>query len=557
MIHSYKLKKYCHNIALIGIAFMIYSCAAVSSPGGGPLDETPPDFISAIPEAGSLRFEGGKITLKFSEYIDKKSLKNSIKISPRLNTPIELIYDDDEISLNFPENLLKDQTYVVTINRNLKDERGVALEQSIQVAYSTGAIIDEGEISGRIYGKEAYAVHLWKLEKGFEDSLFFTEPLYVSEADDEGNFKFKYLGPGDYVIICIERGAAGAKLVPQRMAYGVTSKKIYSLAKNESLNGITMRPNREKLPIKLTHGEWKGKRWGWMYFNRELEGNIVLNGVTIIDSDEKVYRPRIYKDTQDQKRFLLISPDTILAGKAVLKLSSVFSSVDTILANSKINFRIPAKSDTIHLKRTKPESLVSIQRNKDGGPIIPIVFSKPVISISDSAFFIVTDTDTVMTKVNWVNPMEIAFIPPNGWKEKTIYKLIVFSEGLTPIEGKTLKDSIAYVNIKSEKKLGYGGLSGSIEMKDVNLLMELKTLKKEPKFFYSTVNSEQQFHFKYIPEGPYRLTLIDDRDRNGKYSYGIAYPFQASEWFNIYPDTFDVRANWDIDVGSLRIGKKN
>jgi hypothetical protein len=51
--------------------------------------------------------------------------------------------------------------------------------------------------------------------------------------------------------------------------------------------------------------------------------------------------------------------------------------------------------------------------------------------------------------------------------------------------------------------------------------------------------------------------IIDDLDRDKKYSHGSAYPFQASEWFYIHPDTFDVRANWDIDVGPLKIGEKN
>ena len=40
---------------------------------------------------------------------------------------------------------------------------------------------------------------------------------------------------------------------------------------------------------------------------------------------------------------------------------------------------------------------------------------------------------------------------------------MIFSNRLTPIEGKSLKDSIVYINIKSEKALGYGGLSGEIE----------------------------------------------------------------------------------------------
>ena len=49
-------------------------------------------------------------------------------------------------------------------------------------------IIDEGIISGRVYGDEEYAVHLWKVTSELSDSIFFTDPLYVTEADKEGNF---------------------------------------------------------------------------------------------------------------------------------------------------------------------------------------------------------------------------------------------------------------------------------------------------------------------------------------------------------------------------------
>ena len=56
-------------IALWMVALMFYTCAAVAPPDGGPKDETPPQFISAMPEAGSLHFKGGKVSIKFSEYI--------------------------------------------------------------------------------------------------------------------------------------------------------------------------------------------------------------------------------------------------------------------------------------------------------------------------------------------------------------------------------------------------------------------------------------------------------------------------------------------------------
>ena len=246
---------------IVCISLFIYSCAAVSPPRGGPEDKIPPELISSDPEEGSLRFKGGEVKLKFSEYIDEKSVQSAIQISPVLDPPVEIKYNDDEIILLFPEKLLPNQTYVITINRNLKDERKVAIKQSIQIAFSTGDIIDKGEIKGQIYGEENYAVHLWKLTNGFVDSIFVTEPLYISEADDSGLFSFKYLSPGEYTLLGLDRSAAGAALIPSRMAYGVTPQKIYSIRKDSIISRIPIRPIRETPKLKFTYGEWIGKKW--------------------------------------------------------------------------------------------------------------------------------------------------------------------------------------------------------------------------------------------------------------------------------------------------------
>ena len=86
------------------LSFLIYSCAAVSAPSGGPEDKTAPELISTTPEAGSLQFKGGKVVVSFSEYIDEKSIAKAVTIAPRLEPPVKIIYNDDGIILNFPEN---------------------------------------------------------------------------------------------------------------------------------------------------------------------------------------------------------------------------------------------------------------------------------------------------------------------------------------------------------------------------------------------------------------------------------------------------------------------
>lgn len=532
----------------VNVSILIYSCAAVSAPEGGPKDETPPQLISSNPESGTLQFKGGKVTLSFSEYIDEKSVSNSIKISPRLEDSPTITYEDDKLILYFPDTLLNDQTYVVTINRNLTDERKVAIDQSFQVAFTTGDIIDEGIISGRVYGDEEYAVHLWKVTSELSDSIFFTDPLYVTEADKEGNFEFKYLAAGNYVILGVDRSASGNKLIPDRMAYGVSSKKVYKLEEKSQINYIPLRVKKQIPLIKLTHGEWVGQKWGWIYFNQEID-SLNIDNIILTDESNKQFSPSIFRDIQDKTRALLILDDTLAKGKVELDIFSKIESLD----RKKINFRVSGKRDTTNIKRIKPEGAKTIRVEKGGGPSIPIVFSKPIIQIEDSVIIMITDSDTLIEKANLINPIQINYTPSIGWVEKTDYNITIISEKLRPIEGKLFLDSTITIPIKSEKKLGYGGISGFINKNHNKTLLKLTSLNDTSKFFYSPIDTNLKFIFKSIPEGAYSLSLIIDEDNNGSYTFGAVIPFQPSEWFYIYPDTFNIRSNWDIDVGTIKI----
>ena len=104
---------------------------------------------------------------------------------------MKVIYDNKEIQIELPDNLLEDQTYVISISSKLKDERGVFLDKTKQIAFSTGAIIDNGKMEGKVYGEGYHSVHLWKVKEELNDSIFFMKPLYVSDADQNGNFIFK------------------------------------------------------------------------------------------------------------------------------------------------------------------------------------------------------------------------------------------------------------------------------------------------------------------------------------------------------------------------------
>ena len=112
-------------------------------------------------------------------------------------------------------------------------------------------------------------------------------------------------------------------------------------------------------------------------------------------------------------------------------------------------------------------------------------------------------------------------------------------------------------DIIAKKKVGYGGLMGSVEPRNKSFLLQLQSITDDPEYFFSNVNSNNEFYLKNIPEGQYKLMMINDKDNNKAFTPGSVSPYKNSEWFYIFPDTFEVRANWDIDIGTMKIEDDN
>ena len=49
--------------------------------------------------------------------------------------------------------------------------------------------------------------------------------------------------------------------------------------------------------------------------------------------------------------------------------------------------------------------------------------------------------------------------------------------------------------------------------------------------------------------------VVEDLNRDNSFNYGSVDPLEKSEWFFISSDTFNVRANWEIDIGKIEIEK--
>jgi len=541
--------------------FLLWNCASIKPPPGGPVDETPPELISVNPPSSTTDLTSDKITVKFSEYMDESSFNNNIKIYPRLSNPFEWKFKGDEIIITLPDSLDSEKTYIIYLNRNIKDEHGVPLAKTIQLAYSTGNKISSGEIDGRVYGSEQMSVHLWKIDDITVDSLFATQPDYITDVNEDGLYSFSYLTPGNYQILALEKSGADLPLNVEHTRYGLHWHTTINLSENDTVSNINMRLWKEPQKLKLLRGEWSIYNWGKLIFNNDLPEGITVDLQMKSEDEQNIDLLEYYLDPMDLKNLILQASDSLARNSLKVKIISIKLNNELLLDSAEVAIQIPQEPDTSYLHILKPAPNFQISPNNFAGKELDIIFSRPVRLSNDSLYVLKlfkNDSIQVTTNIAQINPIQLQLIPVLKWEENEKYQLKINREGILTSKGNGLKDSIFVINLQTTKSIGYGTVTGKIsELVSSNLAIELFSTKNPSLSQTSFVNSKSEFEFKTIPEGNYSLYFYKDSDNDMKYSFGKAYPSKPSEWFHFYPDTFEVRANWETEIAPIKLQGMN
>ena len=191
-----------NKITLYLCLLILFSCASVKAPQGGPLDSEPPKLISTSPAILTDLTQGQKITLSFNEFIKEKSLKNAIEIFPNIDQKIVFEYNGKDVVITLPSDLEKDKTYVISLNSNLSDEQNVKLNENIVIPISLSNSINQAAIKGKVFGSYSKpSILLWK---GMIDKseLISKKPDYIISSSDK--FSFGYLAYDKYTVLAVD-----------------------------------------------------------------------------------------------------------------------------------------------------------------------------------------------------------------------------------------------------------------------------------------------------------------------------------------------------------------
>ena len=540
---------------LSGILF-IYSCAAIQAPPGGPKDIIPPKLVHAVPANGSVYFTGGRVELVFSEYLQENSVHNAIRIQPSLPEPLGIKYKGRTLWVDFPDSLIENQTYIISINRDLRDEHGVQLGQGLQIAYATGSEIDRGEINGKVYYDKPVALHLWMVNSESDLTQFYTSPPdYVTDADNEGNYSFYHLSPGSYRLIGVDRSSAGLSLDPERMIYGLSWRNIVQLDSNQVKDGINMRIAERSRKIKLIRGEWLGRYWGKLFFSDNISNYEKLLSVHVI-KDSSILIPTTFLDMLDKKVLHFILPDSLPDdSRLTITIPAISQGERTLIDSGRVTVRASSESDTSYLDIINPKNGFEIKPEEDRVVPLDIFFSRIMKdSVNEDTIHLLSDTIAIPFSSQWLSPLHLQIVPKENWIPRSKFSLVIVRDRIFPFFGRSLQDSIKTIQISTTNFIGFGNLVGRIEKPYPQpLVAELVPFENEQSKQWAVVNSNSEFEISHVSEGKYSLLIFNDLDGIQNYSYGQVDPFQPAEWFRFLPDTITIRNNWDMEITDIRL----
>ncbi len=551
---SIKLSRMTAAVIIIG------SCASKGPVTGGPVDEVPPRIVETFPEQQSLNIGRIlKVVLKFSENMNRGSVVNSIFISPTPKIDPAFNWKGyKKLEIRFMEKLEEDRTYVVSIGSGAMDAHKNNFEKTFTLAFSTGDYIENGSITGKVYGEFKYEkilIFAYLMEDSSNLNPDTLRPDYTTQLTKEGLFRFNFLSNGRYRLFAIEDNDRNLQFDIGKDRISISPLSDLRISDNDSSSYTsfykfftidTLNPRvLTVFPRDNSH----------MTF-RALEPLVYptsADSIWISDStgENKSYPQLIYPDAENKNVTHLHFAEQNSDENFYLYLGAFKDSSGNSMDSSSVirTFTTSANIDTAAprlLSVEKEHSFKLLYLNDK----LNIKFSEAISEESKSSAITILDSDSeyVQYGLKSVYPNLWEVHTEEGWKSNEVYSLHVNLGELKDLKGNPAADSVWTMKFRTVNTDTFGIIIGKV-LRDAKsnapLYITASTLKIRGRQVTAKVSEEGSFRIENVLPGIYFLSVYEDKDNNGKFSKGQLAPYQTAELYYRSPDTVRVRARWE------------
>lgn len=578
------MKKIFTAIIIIGISFLVYSCAnKAQGPTGGPKDETPPKLIKSSPLNGALNYNKKEIQIIFDENISVEKASDNVLISPPQAKQPDVRGNARIVTVKFEEDLLDSTTYTINFGDAIVDLNEKNPVKDYRFAFSTGNQIDTLKISGMLINAEdlnPMAGTIVGIYRERDDSVFFQKPfLRIGKTDETGHFVIDNVKPGTYKIFALAdvnkdyyyqpgeglafidslvtptvmleekrdtvwedsvhvdsvRTYMGTRFLPDNLLlkFFKESKKRQYFVKSERKQAqffsLFFNTTLPELPtIKPLNFNWDGKYM--------LQKNNTQDSLTYWLTDSSVYNI----DT-------LMMTMTYQKSDSLLKLVPQTDTLSVIMRRPRINPR--AKKA---VKQTEPKiSFYKFTSNANGAfevynPIY-LQFEAPLAEVDLSKIKLSQKIDSTLKSlpVKWrqTDSTKMSYAIDYKFETEKTYELTVDSTAFRSI-----------YKLHSDKFSGQFKVKSLDEYAAIKLLLAkfdslvvLQVLDSKDNVLATKPASPKGTLFEYLRPGDYFVRGFIDTNRNGVWDTGDLSTRRHAEEVFYYSKKLSLRANWEFE----------
>ena len=549
-----------HYKSAIIVFVMVMACANQGFPPGGPEDKTPPYVLRSFPPADSTQVPRDvRVQITFSEAVVPRTVEESIFITPFSGDKARFRWRNDRVlTVMFADSLLADRTYVVTIGSGAKDRRNNMMKQSYTLAFSTGATLDRGEIRGVVYGETTAGAQVWAydLKETPNPNPAERHPLYITQAGKDGGYHLTNLSLGEYRLFAVMDRNVNNRYDAEFDLLGVAHRdvRLDSIAlRDEPLNfRITL---RDTTAPRLEAASAPDNRHVDLRFSEPMQPERMTDvaNFTAFSADDTLIIENASVDLFNRSTVhLATSAQTGGHDYAVIVHQGADQSGLPLLHANRAAFTGSAVPDTV-----KPRYLTMVP--KDSSKFVaadaPLTFHfSKAMQPETIRTMTVADTlgDTVRGTITWGDQTQFVFTPQTPYKKETFYLVTLPVDSVFDLSGNTLADTLFRRQFTTVNPDTLAAIAGPLRDSDSTaagafFLKARSVRQKEPLIYDLKVEREGRFAFEKMMPGSYVIELFRDRDGDGAFSWGEAFPYRPAERFYALPDTIEIRSRWPSD----------
>ena len=188
-------------------AVVLFGCAKMSAPTGGPKDTEPPVPLRSMPVNYSTNFKGKKFIVEFDEFVDLKNVSQELLVSPPVANKPKVVMRGKKMVVRINNELADSTTYNFNFFNSVTDLNEGNVLENFQFEFSTGSTFDStymgGVVTDAFNGKPLSGVNIM-LYRNFSDSTPRTQkPECVGRTNANGLFIVPNMKPEPYYVFAL------------------------------------------------------------------------------------------------------------------------------------------------------------------------------------------------------------------------------------------------------------------------------------------------------------------------------------------------------------------